>query len=121
MKLLDKCEAASYSASVWPSRTSKKRSIVQLQTAQEEGILMALEKELATFKAKLPDLKEHQGKFVLIHGDEVVDFFVAYEDAIKAGYGKFRLEPFLVKQVSVTETIHHFTRHILPFNSARAA
>jgi hypothetical protein len=34
----------------------------------------------------LPDLKEQQGKFVLIHGDEVVDFYVAYEDAIKAGY-----------------------------------
>jgi tRNA(Ile)-lysidine synthase TilS/MesJ len=76
---------------------------------------MALEKELATYKAKLPDLKEHQGKFVLIHGDEVVDFFVAYEDAIKAGYGKFRLEPFLVKQVSVSETVHYFTRHIIPF------
>jgi hypothetical protein len=52
----------------------------------EEGMLMALEQELATYKAKLPDLKEQQGKFVLIHGDEVVDFYVAYEDAIKAGY-----------------------------------
>ena len=87
----------------------------------EEGILMALEQELATYKAKLPDLKEHQGKFVLIRGDEVVDFYVAYEDAIKAGYEKFKLEPFLVKQVSVTETVHQFTRRILPYNSERAA
>ncbi len=75
---------------------------------------MALEKELATYKAKLPDLKEHQGKFVLIHGDEVVDFYAAYEDAIKAGYEKFKLVPFLVKQVSATETVQYFTRHIVP-------
>jgi hypothetical protein len=28
---------------------------MQLQTAREEGIFMALEKELATYTAKLPD------------------------------------------------------------------
>jgi len=82
---------------------------------------MALEKELATYNAKLPDLKDYQGKYVLIHGDDVVDFYVAYEDAIKAGYEKFKLEPFLVKQVSVTETVQQFTRHIIPFNAERAA
>jgi hypothetical protein len=59
---------------------------------------MALEKELATYRNKLTELKEHEGKFVLIHGDEVVDFFAAYEDAIKAGYQKFSLEPFLADQ-----------------------
>jgi hypothetical protein len=82
---------------------------------------MALEKELATYNAKLPDLIEHQGKFVLIHGDDVVDFYVAYEDAIKAGYEKFKLEPFLVKQVCMTETVHQFTRNIMPCNAERAA
>ena len=84
-------------------------------------IVMALEKELATYKAKLPDLKEHQGKYVLIHGDAVVDFYAAYEDAIKAGYEKFKLEPFLVKQVSATETVQYFTRHIIPFSPVGAA
>jgi hypothetical protein len=79
---------------------------------------MALEKELATYKARLGELKEHQGKYVLIHGDEVVDFYVAYEDAIKAGYEKFKLEPFLVKQVSAVEVVQHFTRHIVPFKPA---
>jgi hypothetical protein len=81
---------------------------------------MALEKELATYRAKLAELKEQQGKFVLIHGDDVVDFYVAYEDAIKAGYEKFKLEPFLVKQVNSVETVQHFTRHITPFNQAAA-
>jgi hypothetical protein len=65
---------------------------------------MALEKELEVYRSKLPELKaEYEGKFVLIHGDQVVDFFSTYEDAIKAGYSKFGLEPFLVKQVHAVE------------------
>ena len=82
---------------------------------------MALEKEMATYHAKLPELKEHEGKYVLIHDDQIVDFFAAYEDAIKAGYQQFQLGPFLVKQVSAIETVQHITRNILPYSSARTA
>lgn len=81
---------------------------------------MALEQELATYKAKLAELLQHEGKFVLIHGEDVVDFFAAYEDAIKAGYQHFKLEPFLVKQINVVEAIHYFTRPILPFSERQA-
>ena len=79
---------------------------------------MALEKELATYKAKLPELMQHEGKFVLIHGDRVVDFFAAYEDAIKAGYQQFQLQPFLVKQINAIERVQHVTRHIMPYRKA---
>lgn len=82
---------------------------------------MALEKELETYRQKLAELKEHQGKFVLIHGDKVEDFFAAYEDAIKAGYQRFKLEPFLVKQINTVETIQHITRHIMPFSQRTAS
>jgi hypothetical protein len=82
---------------------------------------MALEKELATYNAHLPELKEHQGKYVLIHGDEVVDFFAAYEDAIRAGYQRFQLGPFLVKQINAVETVQHVTRNILPYSEQRIA
>ena len=79
---------------------------------------MALEKELATYREKLPTWKEEEGKYVLIHGDTVVDFFAAYEDALKAGYQQFKLEPFLVKQVNATEKVLHLTRHVLPHKKA---
>jgi hypothetical protein len=79
---------------------------------------MALETELATYRSKLAELKEHEGKFVLIHGEKIVDFFAAYEDAIKAGYQQFKLEPFLVKQVNAVERVLHVTRRILPFKRA---
>lgn len=71
---------------------------------------MALERELATYHARLPEFLEHEGKYVLIHGDDVVEFFNTYEDAIKAGYDRFKLEPFLVKKVQVVEQVQHITR-----------
>jgi len=76
---------------------------------------MALEKELAVFNQRLPEFKaEHQGKFVLIHGDEVVDFFSSYDDAIKAGYSKFKLDPFLVKQIRALEQVQFISRFVDP-------
>jgi len=66
------------------------------------GTPMPLEKELETYRKKLPELKAQEGKFVLVHGEEIIDFFSTYEDAIKSGYQKYKLEPFLVKQVHTT-------------------
>jgi hypothetical protein len=73
---------------------------------------MALEKEMKTYKAKLSELKQHEGKFVLIQGEEVVGTFTSYEDAIKAGYEKFKLEPFLVKQIHSIEQVQFITRFV---------
>jgi hypothetical protein len=74
---------------------------------------MALEKELEVYKAKLPELKDQQGKFALVHGDDL-DVFGAYEDAIKAGYEQFGLESFLVKQIQVVEQVQLVTRLAVP-------
>jgi len=79
---------------------------------------MALEKELATYKAKLNEFKGSEGKFVLIHGEDVIGMFTSYEDAIKDGYEKFKLEPFLVKQIQATEQAQFVTRLVTP-NAAR--
>ena len=71
---------------------------------------MALEKELETYKRKLPELHDQEGKFVLIRGDELIDLFSTYDDAIKEGYQKFGLEPFLVKQVNSVEQVQFISR-----------
>jgi len=76
------------------------------------GAKMALEKELETYKSKLPELKAHEGKYVLIHGADVVDVFASYEDALKEGYKHFGLEPFMVKQILTIEPVFSFTRSI---------
>ena len=75
---------------------------------------MALERELATYKSKLPELKEHEGKFVLIHGENVIGTFTSYEDAIKDGYEKFKLNPFLVKRIQAFEQAQFVSRLLDP-------
>jgi hypothetical protein len=75
---------------------------------------MALEKELATFHQKLPELKEHEGKFALVHGDQLVDVYTSYEDAIKEGYNRFKLEPFMVKQIRTPEQALFISRIVVP-------
>ncbi len=71
---------------------------------------MALDKELETYQAQLPGLLEHAGEFVVIHGDEVAGIWQTYQDALKAGYEKFGLEPFLIKQIQEIEPVHCVTR-----------
>jgi len=79
---------------------------------------MALEKELETYKTKLPELKALEGKFVLIHGENIVDTFASYEDALKQGYKQFGTKPFLVKQILAIEPVFHFSRAIGPVRKA---
>lgn len=81
---------------------------------------MALEKELETYKQKLSELIKDEGKFVLIHGDQIADTFTSYEDAIKEGYKLFKLEPFLVKQIQSIEHIQFISRSISPCVASHA-
>ena len=75
------------------------------------GEPMALENELATYQRELPALLvSAAGKFVLIHGREVAGVYDTYQDAISAGYARFQLEAFLVKQVAVTEQVQYISR-----------
>jgi len=72
-------------------------------------VLMALEKEVETYQKKLPDLKAEEGKYALVHGENL-DIFGTYEDALSAGYQKYKLEPFLVKKIQAVEQVQFVTR-----------
>lgn len=71
---------------------------------------MPLETEVATYQQNRRQFVCQAGKFVLIHRLDVVDFFNTYEDAIKAGYRRFGLEPFLVKYIDFAG----LDSHVLP-------
>jgi hypothetical protein len=76
---------------------------------------MALEKELETYRLKLPELKAQEGKYALVQGDDVVDTFNSYEDAMKEGYAKFGLDSeFLVKQIRSIEEVRFISRLVVP-------
>ena len=74
----------------------------------------SLERELSTYQRELPVLRAQTGKHVLVRQDDVVGVFDTYNDALKAGYERFKLEPFLVKKIEAVEQILHFTRAIEP-------
>jgi hypothetical protein len=69
-----------------------------------------IEKELETYREKLPSLVAEEGKFVLIHDGEVAGTFDTYADALAEGYQRFKLEPFLVKQIQQIEQAHFIAR-----------
>ena len=82
---------------------------------------MALEKELETYNAKLHELKESEGKFVLIQGEKIAGIYTSYEDALKDGYKQFKLSPFLVKQISSIEQAQFISRFVDPRTATRAS
>lgn len=54
-----------------------------------------------------------EGKFVLMHGMQVVGVYDSKMDAIAAGYQQFGNDPFLVKQVVRVEAPQNFTSNLL--------
>ncbi len=77
-----------------------------------------LEREINTYRDRLAQLLPQEGKFVLIHGKDVVDVFASYEDALKRGYEQFGLEPFLVKQIQRVEQALWISRFAPPTRQA---
>ena len=76
---------------------------------------MALDKELETFNREFARLvAESQGKFALVQEDKLVGVFDTFQDAVKSGYGQFKLTPFMVKQILAMEKVHRFSRNIVP-------
>ena len=77
-----------------------------------------LNQEIATYNRHLPELLGQQGKFVLIKGTEVAGTFDSYQDALTAGYQRFKLDSFLVKQITPAERVTLFSRDLIPSRPA---
>ena len=60
----------------------------------------ALAREIATFDRRRAQLeREHAGKWVLIHGEDVVDVYDTFQTAAEAGLRLYGNGPFLIRQV----------------------
>ena len=73
---------------------------------------MALEHELQVFNVHLLELLETEGQFVVVCGVEISGGFETYAKALEAGYEKYGLTPFLVKQVFKHEPVEYFSRDL---------
>ena len=71
-----------------------------------------LEYEFKKYKDNLDKFVANEGRYVLIKGDNEIEFFDTYDDALKAGYEKYGIEPFLVHKINRIETILNFSRNL---------
>ena len=70
--------------------------------------------ELKTYAEKLETLLgTHEGKFVIIRGEQVLGTYDSQLDAIAGGYRQLGNVPFLVKQVVKIETPLNFVSNLL--------
>jgi hypothetical protein len=68
-----------------------------------------LQQEYQFFLSHLDDfIPNHLNEFVLIKGEQIVNFFKSYEDALKEGLTQFGNVPFFIKIVKKEEEVHFF-------------
>jgi hypothetical protein len=74
----------------------------------------SLNREQAAYEANLPHwLSEHEGKHVLIKGDEVLGFYETRDEALAAGDAAFGVVPLLVRLVTPSEPVYHLPNALL--------
>ena len=73
-----------------------------------------LQEELQTYERERSRLLgEAEGKFVLIHGSEILGPYESEMDAVSEGYRRFGNVPFLVKRVVQVEEVEHLISGLL--------
>lgn len=70
--------------------------------------------ELKTYETNFVSLvAAHEGKFVVVHGDRVLDVFDSQMDAVAQGYRELGNVPFLVKQIVRVEAPLSFVSNLI--------
>ncbi len=73
---------------------------------EAEDALAVLAEEMAAYHDRLPALlREHEGEFVLIKGTDVIGVFHDRSQALREGYRRFGVIPFLVRQITASEPV----------------
>ncbi|HEV3262712.1 MAG TPA: hypothetical protein VG013_38105 [Gemmataceae bacterium] len=80
---------------------------------------MSLEQELETYRRELPGLlsQEHEGKYLLIRGQQVIGIWATEDEAYKTGRERFGLTPSMVRQVQNGERRFGLLTHLAPLRS----
>jgi len=75
---------------------------------------MDFTRELETYEEHLLELLAHEGSYVVVHGTSISGPHDRYEDALREGYDRYGVVPFLVKQIHrpEAEPIHYFSRDL---------
>ena len=78
--------------------------------------LRALRREIITYRRLLPQLlaEGHEGRFVLIKGEDVLGIWDNFEDAQQAGALQFGFGPFLAQPIDSRDQARPFPKEFDP-------
>lgn len=77
-------------------------------------MLTVLDVEWETFERHREELVgQSEGKYVLIHEDQILGVFESQQDAISQGYERLGNVPFLVKQIARFDAPQNFVTNLL--------
>jgi hypothetical protein len=75
-----------------------------------------LDRELRFYRSHLDDLlgpgDANEGRYVVIKGTDIAGVCDTFEEALRVGYGRYGLGPFLLRKIERVETVHRFSRDI---------
>ena len=75
---------------------------------QAKAARTEVDKNYEKFRMILPDLlKKAPGKYVVMHGGEIAEFFDTFGDAVRYGQGKFGKDKFSVQEVTSRSVSYH--------------
>lgn len=66
---------------------------------------MVLDREIQTYEQHKEELLAHEGKYVVIHGEDVAGVYETLEEALTAGDERFGPEPFLAQMIERDEKV----------------
>jgi hypothetical protein len=67
---------------------------------------MGIEAEIETYKARLPELLEKEGQWVVIRDNRVLGTWPNLDEALAAGHKAFGPMSFLCRQIQAVEPVH---------------
>ena len=83
------------------------------RTESKPGPFAGFDTERRTYERLKSKLLHDEGKYVLIKGDIMAGIWLTREEAVEAGYGRFGLQPFYVKQILDVDPVILVTRDVL--------
>ena len=71
-------------------------------TTKDEEVLTVLSEEQAAYEARRAELeRDHNGEWVVFHGEELVGIYGDFQDAAEDSLRRFGLGPYLIEQVGM--------------------
>lgn len=84
------------------------------EPAYQPGVVgkFPFDHEMATFRARLPELLEREGAYAVIRGEEIAGIRDDFSEAVGLGYDRFGIGNFMVRKITAEEPFFPLPRPV---------